>query len=538
MKSSFAKGVNWRVTRLSGISPFCLSVALLVIAVPVPSHAACPPMSMAAMSQYYRGYCTYRSGAQAALSGDEAHQYFWRKVTKMGDQTVDPPGLGIWNSGTEGAGIISEALSYAMILAALYDDKVTFDRLSATVQAGIAYNQSKGNPGLFPWFWTPNAITTEYSPAVTSSVNGFDSASDADINIALAYIYADMATSKTVYGWSDPTQSYKMMAIDYIKAIRGAVKSTNGYYGDFSTTDKNTANNYVLADGYTQAKETFSNPNNPNNPNNWHPDYSDIRAYQLFKTYDNNAFWDTAISTTKVSWKAIFNFGTSDTRKTENANTGPIDPANSWVKLSNATYQNLQAIFMANPQSSPPDYSKVTAVRGGMDPQLYTADCQRLPIRLLNYINATKNSGDTDMFGIANANLTALVTSYTGALGTSYSGLQTPSVAFRFLVDKVNIKSPWKQPYSNFIQNFNAAGLFAYANNDKLPYDPATRDAVVNNLFAKFGHGTGDGSNGTINMELTKPDGFNSSLTLWGLTVSKNDKLLIQTPLQKYILSQ
>ena len=43
-----------------------------------------------------------------------------------------------------------------MILAALYDDQATFDRLSDTVQAGIADGRSKGNvSGLFPWYWLP-----------------------------------------------------------------------------------------------------------------------------------------------------------------------------------------------------------------------------------------------------------------------------------------------------------------------------------------------------------------------------------------------
>jgi hypothetical protein len=508
MKGSFGRGANWRVTRLSGISPFCLFVALLVIA--VPSHAQVSHPCSAATSKYYPGYAHYIANIQKAPDS------FWRQVTKMGDQLV-PTGLAIWNgSGTQGAGVISESVGYAMILAALYDDRATFNKLSLTVQAGIAYNQSKGKPGLFPWWWTaPGPSPTEYSP------KDLNSASDADINIALAYVYADMAV--THCGWSNPTllptyfiqnspnfnatPTYQMMARNYITAIRE---------NDFSRDDTNTANNYVLAGGYVQAKSHFSN-------NDWHPDYSDIRAYQLFQAYDTPdgaVFWATAISTTKICWKAIFNFGSSDPR-TENANSGSIDAAKSWVKLSNPTYQNLQA--------SSVDYSKVTATRGGADPQLYTSDSQRLPIRLLNYINATKNS-DADMSGIASANLTALGTSYSN---TKLMCADQPVGCF--LIDKVQIGNPWPQPGSGFIQNFNAAGLFAYASNNTLTYD--NRDAVHTDLAKKFG----DGNNGTINMDLNPPppppgykDGFNASLTLWGLTVSKDG----ETPLQKYILSQ
>jgi hypothetical protein len=332
------------------------------------------------------------------------------------------------------------------------------------------------------------------------------------------------------------------MASNYIAAIRGADKSTNGYFGDFSTTDKITANNYVLADGYTQATALFSGSGSK-----WHPDYSDIRAYQLFKAYDTDdgkAFWDTAISTTKASWKAIFYFGSNDTRKTENANTGQINPnppSTSWVMLSNPTYQNLQATF-ANPQSSPPDYSQVTAIRGGTDPQLYTSDSQRLPIRLLNYLNATKNSTDPDymsMLGIASANYTALATSYTNK-------------TCQALTDKVNIGNPWASINPVFIQNFNAAGLFAYASNMLSyvgpPFPPkpgspplcAGMTPIHTDLAIKFGNGTCSsdscpaGPGGTINNHLDDGDGFNALLSLWALTVSQDG----QTPLQKYILKQ
>jgi endo-1,4-beta-D-glucanase Y len=68
-----------------------------------------------------------------------------------------------------------------MILAALYNDKTSFDRLSAPVQAGI----KSGSTRLFPWYWTQKSgASTEYSYA------DLNSASDADINIALAYMYA------------------------------------------------------------------------------------------------------------------------------------------------------------------------------------------------------------------------------------------------------------------------------------------------------------------------------------------------------------
>ena len=47
-------------------------------------------------------------------------------------QMVLPSGM---NPAPTGPSIVSEAMAYAMILAALYDDRASFDRLSATAQA-------------------------------------------------------------------------------------------------------------------------------------------------------------------------------------------------------------------------------------------------------------------------------------------------------------------------------------------------------------------------------------------------------------------
>ena len=333
--------------------------------------------------------------------------------------------------------------------------------------------------------------STEY---INADPNGLNSASDADINIALAYVYADKATR--VYGWSNPSTTYLTMALNYIEAIRK---------NDFSTSDSNTANNHVLADGYKQALNTFS-------AEKWHPDYSDLRAYQLFITYDTNhvGFWLDAIDATRNCWKAIFNFGTNDKRTSENANIGPISPKTSWVRISNPTYRGLQA--------NSKDYSSVTATRTAqdIDPQYYSSDSQRLPIRIMNYVNATLNGSDVDMLGIANSNLTALGTSYTNA-------------SYKCLVDRVSIANPWNQKQSDppncYVQNFTGGGLFAYASDSKLLY--SNRATVYNKLNAQFGS---NGTNGSIGMNIssTDDDGFNASLTLWALTVSKDGETLLQ----------
>jgi len=447
----------------------------LILSAVFSSQAATTYPTDASSSTYYSYYQAYRNPSTAN---------FWVSVTQMGSTSVSN-GLGIFNKDTDGnINIVSETMGYAMIVAALYNDQVTFDRLSATVQAGILSGVTPGNvnTGLLPWTWTQTSNGT----FVLQS--GESSASDGDINIALAYIYADNAF--TVYGWTNkPTQgsslTYKQMATNYIQAIRTR---------DFATSASPTANQFILTDGSDQAASggIYS----------WHPDYSDIRAYQLFSTYDSASFWQSAISYTKEAWKAVFDFGSADPRTTWTTQppTGTDIQASKYnTFLSGPTYVNLT--FASS-------YSNVLASRTST---VYDSDSCRMPIRLMNFINASENN-DASMTGIANSILTALGSTYT---------TNNPQ-----LVSNIKIWTPFAQDGDpNNTQDFIAGGLLALAGDSNLTY--ANRATVAQNLATAFGNGM----NGTIQDALTSGDGFNDSLTLWGLTVYSGGN----TPLQEYI---
>ena len=464
--------------------------------------------SNAATTGNYTNYYTeYKAGA------------FWVDITKMGNTTVSN-GLGIYDAGgTQGAGIISESMGYALMLAALYNDKTTFDKLSATIQAGIPYGSSKADgsggygtkTGLLPWSWATSGNSTyyaynnSYQDGNNQWYNPYDSASDADINIALGYIYADKA--KSVYGWSDPSSgsSYATMAKNYIAAIR---------LRDFtSASGQSDANKHILADGADKAADGF-----PGYSATWHPDYSDIRAYQLFSTYDTSysSFWQSAITYTKAAWKSVLSFGSSDTRTTmTSAPTSgqSISPAskNSWLTVNT---------FYINSFSS--NYTSVNGTYYGQDyssgySQDYWADCSRMPLRLMNYVNASENS-DPDMQGMASALLSAL--------GKTYQ-----DQGYNSLTAAINIYTPFTQHYgSNYVQDYMGAGLMALASNTSLNplQGVCDRATVYSNLNDDFG------SDGTQRSTFTdQGNGFNCSLTLWGLTINKNS----QNALQRYMES-
>ena len=453
----------------------------------------------------------------------------------MGNTTVSD-GLGIYDgSGTQGAGIISESMGYALMLAALYNDKTTFDKLSATIQAGIPYGSSKADgsggygtkTGLLPWSWATSGNSTyyaynnSYQDGTNQWYNPYDSASDADINIALGYIYADKA--KSVYGWSDPSSgsSYATMAKNYIAAIR---------LRDFtSASNQSDANKHILADGADKAADGF-----PGYSATWHPDYSDIRAYQLFSTYDTSyaSFWQSAITYTKAAWKSVLSFGSSDTRTTmTSAPTSgqSISPAskNSWLTV-NTFFINS---FSSNYTSVIGTYYGQDYSNGGSSSQTYWTDCSRMPMRLMNYVNASENS-DPDMQGMASALLSAL--------GKTYKDQE-----YNSLTSSINIYTPFTQNYgSSYVQDFMGAGLLALSSNTQLSplQGVCSRTDVYNNLVTDFGPNGDYLTNRAVNTDtsddnvndFTDPSkGFNCSLTLWGLTVNKNS----QNALQRYMES-
>jgi hypothetical protein len=295
------------------------------------------------------------------------------------------------------------------------------------------------------------------------------------------------------------------MAKNYIAAIR---------LRDFtSASGQSDANKHILADGADKAADGF-----PGYSATWHPDYSDIRAYQLFSTYDTSysSFWQSAITYTKAAWKSVLSFGSSDTRTTmTSAPTSgqSISPAskNSWLTVNT---------FYINSFSS--NYTSVNGTYYGQDyssgySQDYWADCSRMPLRLMNYVNASENS-DPDMQGMASALLSAL--------GKTYQ-----DQGYNSLTAAINIYTPFTQHYSsNYVQDYMGAGLMALASNTSLnPLQGAcVRADVYSNLTNDFG------SDGTkLSTFNNQSNGFNCSLTLWGLTINKNS----QNALQRYMES-
>ena len=385
----------------------------------------------------------------------------------------------------------SESIGYSLLLAAQYNDKTTFDRISAFIQTAM---KASGRT-LMPWeVVTPDNGVTWQVPPQANNINYSSSAADGDINIALGYVYAYLAAD--TYGWSPNDSngnSYYNLAASYIDAIRTL---------DFKANDSNTYNRYILADGSDQAQYSGGITGS------WHPDYSDPRAYQLFQYFDseNAQFWESAESQALTSWKAVFDFGSADPR-TVQSGTGSINFATQNSNLSNATY-GIQAAA---------SYSGYTGSRYS---DKYDADSQRMPIRLLNYVQASENASNTDMSGIASSMLSALGTSFqTG--GTSGANQITNSV-------------PISSPYANggsYTQNYTAAGLLALAAAPATTW--ANKDAVFSNLDGRFGTtGMGSGASNQIQNNLTGNSGYNDSITLWALTVAEKGGSNVNTGLQ------
>ena len=443
----------------------------------------------------------------------KASTTFWKPANNFQSYTSSSTTYPVSSGGSSGLVILdgastakipgvqaaSESIGYSLLLAAQYNDKTTFDRISAFIQTAM---KASGRT-LMPWeVVTPdNGITWQVPPQAYDSsgnlVNYSSSAADGDINIALGYVYAYLAAS--AYGWSPNDSngnSYYNLAANYIASIRTL---------DFNAKDPNTYNRYILAGGSDQAQYDGGITKI------WHPDYSDPRAYQLFQYFDsgNAQFWESAENQTLTSWKAIFDFGSADPR-TQQSGTGSINFATQNSNLSNAEY-GIQAAASYSGYTGSRYYDK------------YDSDSQRMPIRLLNYVQASENASNTDMSGIASSMLSALGTSFQNG-GSSGANQITNSV-------------PISSPYANggsYTQNYTAAGLLALAAAPATTW--ANKDAVFSNLDGRFGTtGTGSGASNQVQNTLTANSGYNDSITLWALTVADKGGTNVDNPLQAAI---
>jgi len=461
---------------------------------------------------------------------------YWVEPTKVGTTSFSKGSVLAINdistqtsSGFGGSAVVSESHGYAMILAALYNDQATFDKLSAFVQAGIPLGKSYGTAtGLIPWSWR-STDGSEYQPSNAAGTNAFDSASDGDINIAIAYIYADKAASVAGYSWSAaPKQggslSYKTMASNYIKAIRlKDFAPATAKDGDVTKTSS-VANQHILTLGADMAVTGVIQPWNWD----WRPDYSDIRAYQLFTLYDSDGvqFWSDAITYTREAWKALFYFGSDDTgRKTWTDTDRP--PTGVDIAASTHNQYILNHQFISNPEFNLV-YKQVKLIRYQVNTD---PDSSRMPVRVMNYVNASQNSGDTHLVGIANSLLTAL--------GSTYASSQYASLS-----NTMNIWSPWAQNGS-YVQDFIAADLAALAGNPSLkPWSTGpSSSTLMQYLNNGFGTNGTDGTFVCCNKEagknLSLPDiyrSFNSSLTLWALTVQPAGHTGLQTAMDATVV--
>ena len=426
---------------------------------------------MADFSQYFSDYRD---------NGD-----FWGKATefkdKDGNSTSIDNGLVILDSNaTSGlGGAASESIGYSLVLSALYNDQATFDRISSVIQTIL----EASDQDLMPWNITNDGTT--WSVADDNSVNYYSSASDADINIALGYAYATFAAK--VYGWTDNDSlgnSYETLATKYIQAIRTTDFNPNA--GDYQK--------YLLTDGSDQAK---------NNSDSWHPDYSDPRAYQLFKYFDseNHDFWNNATSNTLIFWQALLNFGDDDPRTQQAPSSQSINTQEEHTNLTSATYSIKAG----------ETYDSYEATAYG---DSYDSDCQRFPLRLLNYIQANDNDNSSDIIGIGSSMLEALGSSFQS------QGNQIAS--------SVKTVPPWLND-GGYTQNFTASGLYSLAANGTTSWE--NKSDVYASLNAKFG----ENGTGLNTLTANTGSGFNDSLTLWSLTTATPSSSQNQNLLQDYL---
>ena len=354
-----------------------------------------------------------------------------------------------------------------------------------------------------------------------------------------------------IYAHNNPKfadrNKYKVFAESYIKAIK---KNNIGPPYRLTPRASLPGSPYLMGDGYN------------NGTTSWHPDYSSLRAFELFINYDTDAgaedFWDTCIFNLVNIYKAIFKFGANPAVPDDNvllginnsaANatfdrrqratddgrfqepTGQINNESYNIQLPNPTFTQLDknsSQYVAPNPLQPPlaqdntlpnwDNNILKCVRTALE---YNTDCQRLPIRLANYLNqefaSTGNTLYPEIINIAAYMTQALEIAYLNG---------GPN-----LNDKIDdILYPDYTPTQTFNQNFTCSGAVALATNNffeqTLDQPDKIGNALRSSLLPKFANyetaSPNPGNNIPTNLANAdgEKNGYNAAFTLLGLTMT------------------
>jgi hypothetical protein len=462
--------------------------------------------------------------------------------------------------------IYSESISTLMLLAVLYNDQETFNSLSNVVQQGILmFMEIASDPGsyylpypvpnndvyLFPWSLYSSELASDgYSPGTlyTFSYNNLppdasgilQTNTSGDINIALAYIFADIC-------WGSSTYSYSTYATQIIGALRTYILDPT-YYVFYNSYD-DSINKKGLAS------------------TNYNIDYIDFTSLLLFPLYDLSGYstiWQKAFNNMFNLYVSIYNIG--DKRYPTGIISGYVNtipyytnPCMSYINLSNGKYSHVFDLE-SDPNNSIENYKLINIKRenftyGCNDPYYYDPsgngygiDMFRMPIRIMYLVNLT-----TDISGVSILNTIITDTLQSSIASKGYSYLQyigldlfnslsysytyAPDGSYNSLTNTISIYSPYTQslqsPSDTFtIQNYVAAGLYSICDASFINFSNSinTTNSILNistNLYNKFPDISGNEK--TIDMEYNTEDLTNAIYTVWGLTSSTNTNPLSKT---------
>jgi len=316
----------------------------------------------------------------------------------------------------------SEGISYTMLRAVWSDDKVAFDQTLSWAQKNLQRPDS-----LFSWEY---GTKTNGTQGILTDQGGQNSATDGDVNIALALIFASKR-------WSDPT--YMSTATPILNSIWSKEVVTVAGVP------------YVSADDIERLSKTRVVIN---------PSYFEPYAYRIFASMDKTHNWmalvDSSYALLEISTKSSLDQTSSGNLPpdwiTLNRLTGDIVP-NEGTLTTNFSYDALRVPWnialdyewFKDPRAkSYLDNLKILSAYWNTDKKLYSV---------------YKHDGTTSSF-------TETPAMYAGSIG--YFMWSDPKVGAEIYKDKLSsLFNPdinsWKQPLSYYDDNWVWFGIALYS---------------------------------------------------------------------------
>lgn len=218
-------------------------------------------------TNFYQDYVPHTGPSNAAEQLADAYAGWKKRYLRSDGAIVRPYGDGLLNGTSQvWSDVVSEGCAYALMFAVQMDDQTTFDLVEGWIEASLLRSNGSGLTAthLMGWHWDD----------INGVMYDWNFATDAEVDRAMALIWAAHRKTHGDSGWASSSLDYNTLATNVLSDLK-----TYAF-----RTDTSIGYNYLASDSNQLSAD----------PMEINPSYHNIAAFQIFKTFTSDTFWDNA----------------------------------------------------------------------------------------------------------------------------------------------------------------------------------------------------------------------------------------------------